>query len=182
MEGSLRCYRVTDDALRTAMALEGDTLPSDSPAIRALAANSNNMAAALEEKSQRSAEETGFMVEAAAAALRYWQRGGTWFETQRAEFRLASSHFHAGNSGAAVSSAMRCIELCRQHDAPPFEQFFGYAMLGLAQRAAGDQAAFASSREAARVAYERIEAAEQHWCGTLLAQLDAPLPADEPSR
>ena len=111
------------------------------------------------------------MVEAARAALHYWQRCGTWLEEQRAEYRLASSLLLAGAHSDSKASASRCIELCRRHGAPPFEQFFGHAILALAQRAAGDQAAFAESRNEARAAYANVEPADQRWCATHLAEL-----------
>ena len=44
-------------------------LPADSPAIRALAIGGNNLAAALEEKTDRTPAQTAGMVDAARAAL-----------------------------------------------------------------------------------------------------------------
>ena len=71
-------------------------LPAGSPAIRALAVGGNNIAAALEEKNDRSAEETEGMICAAEGGLAYWKLAGTWLEEERAEYRLARSLLEAG--------------------------------------------------------------------------------------
>jgi hypothetical protein len=86
-------------------------LPDGSPALRALAAGGNNLAAALEEKRDRSPDETRGMLVAAEAGLRYWTRAGTWLEEERAWYRLARSQLQAGDADSAIASAGRCIDV-----------------------------------------------------------------------
>jgi tetratricopeptide (TPR) repeat protein len=148
-------------------------LPADSPAIRALAVGGNNLAAALEEKKDRDPLETAEMVTAAEGGLKYWKQAGTWLEEERAEYRLARSLLQAGNPESAVHSATRCIEVCTANDAPDFERFFGYAVLALAQRDAGDVAGFEASRQEARHLFDLVPAAERQWCESDLAELAA---------
>lgn len=146
-------------------------LPPGSPALRALAVGGNNLAAALEQKNDRDAAETAGMVAAAQGGLQYWKLAGTWLEEERAEYRLARSWLQAGDPGAAIQSAQRCIAVCQRHDAPAFEQFFGYAALALAQRAAGDAAAFAAARDRAVALVGQVPAEERQWCASDLAAL-----------
>ncbi len=158
-------------AFAEALRLASAGLPSGSPAVRALAVAGNNLAAALEEKTDRDAGETQAMVTAAEAGLRHWKLAGTWLEEERAEYRLARSLLHAGEPVAAMQSAGRCLELCQRNDAPAFEQFFGYAVLALAQRAAGDHDAFSASRRRAWALREQVPVEERPWCETELEEL-----------
>jgi hypothetical protein len=146
-------------------------LPAGSPALRALAVGGNNLAAALEEKKDRDPRETAGMVEAAQGALKYWKLAGTWLEEERAEYRLARSLLQAGAALAAADSARRCVEVCERHDAPAFEQFSSHAVLALAQRAAGDPAAFEASSARARDWFEQVSKEERPWCEAELQEL-----------
>ena len=160
-------------AYSEALELGHDALPAGSPAMRALAVGGNNLAAALEEKKDRDALETEGMVAAAEGGLKYWKQTGTWLEEERAEYRLARSLLQAGRPESAIQSATRCIEVCKANDAPAFEQFFGYAVLALAQRAVGNGAAFEASREQARHLFVLVPAAEQQWCESDLTEIAA---------
>lgn len=162
-----RAIAAYTDALQRA----GGGLPPASPALRALAIGGNNLATALEEKKDRDATETAGMIAAAEGGLEYWKRAGTWLEEERAEYRLARSLLEAGRPEPAIGSARRCIDVCRRNDAPPIEPFFGYVVLALAQRAAGDAAASASSREQALRLYEQVPSEERRWCTAELAEL-----------
>jgi hypothetical protein len=148
-------------------------LPADSPAIRALAIGGNNLAAALEEKTDRTPAQTAGMVDAARAALAQWQRAGTWLEEERAEYRLAHSLLQAGSPAAAVEPARRCVAICTQQAAAPFERFFGHAVLAQALRASGDLAASEAERAQARSCFEQVATDERVWCEAELARLDA---------
>lgn len=153
-------------AYSAALELAKDGLPAGSPAIRALAIAGNNLAAALEEKKDRDAVETQGMIAAARGGLRYWKQAGTWLEEERAEYRLTRSLLAAGEAEAAARSAERCIDVCKRNDAPAFEQFFGHAVLALAQRAAGDASAFEASRRIALSFFEQVPPEERSWCET----------------
>lgn len=159
---------------REALGLAADRLPDASPACRALAVAGNNLAAALEEKPDRTADESEAMVTAAESGLRYWKLAGTWLEEERAEYRLARSLLQAGRPEAAARAARRCLEICRCNEAPALEYFFGQAALALTQRAAGDGTAFAATREAALGSFARVPAEEQRWCTSELAALGEP--------
>jgi tetratricopeptide (TPR) repeat protein len=160
-------------AYSKALELGNSGLPAGAPAIRALAIGGNQLATALEEKKDRDAAETAAMIAAAEGGLKYWRQAGTWLEEERAEYRLARSRLQAGQAESAIQSATRCIEACKANDAPAFEQFFGYAVLALAQRAAGNGAAFEASRGQARRLFDLVPADEQQWCKSDLAELAA---------
>lgn len=160
-------------ALGEALALAERGLPKDSPAARALAAGSNNLAAALEQRGDRDPATTAGMVQAAEAALRWWRLAGGWLEEERAEYRLARSLLAADRPRDAVTHGGRCVALCEAHDAPAFERFFGQVVLSVACRAAGDAGGFEASRRAARAHYDAIPAADRHWCDAELRELEA---------
>ncbi len=166
-------YRDAIAAYEAALQLAGAGLPERSPALRALAVGGNNLAAALETKPGRDAEETRGMLVAAEGGVRYWRLAGTWLEEERAHYRLARSRIAAGLAEDAAASAQRCLEVCAAHDAPAFERFFGYVALTLARRAAGRHDAAAAARAEALAAYERVPADEREWCAQDLAELDA---------
>jgi hypothetical protein len=154
-----------------ALALAAPGLPAPSPALTALAVGGNNLAAALEERPQRSAEETAAMVGAAASALKYWRLAGSWLEEERAEYRLARSLLQAGRCAEAQAAARRCIEVCLRNAAPPFELFFAHAVLALGLRAGGAATAAEAAREEALRQYRLVAAAEQAWCAAELKEL-----------
>jgi hypothetical protein len=146
-------------------------LPPGCSALRSLAVGGNNLAAALEEKPDRGEAETQVMIAAAEAGRKYWKLAGGWLEEERAEYRLTRSLLQAGEPAKAVAAARRCIDVCARNQAPPFEQFFGHAVLALAQRAAGDQAAFEETRRQALVYYNQVPLDERPWCETELKEL-----------
>jgi len=113
------------------------------------------------------------MITAAAASLKYWKQAGTWVEEERAEYRLTRSLLRAGKSEDAIQSARRCIDVCESNNATVFEQFFGYAVLALSQRAAGDFGAFEASRRLALALFERIPDDKRKWCESELKELGA---------
>jgi len=158
-------------AYADALALAAPGLPAQSPALGALAVGGNNLAAALEEKPQRSTAETAAMVDAAASALKYWRLAGTWLEEERAEYRLARSLLQAGRGEQAQAAARRCVEICERHAAPPFERFFAHAVLALGLRAGGDVAAAEDARTEALRQHALVAPDEQAWCAAELKEL-----------
>ena len=128
-------------------------------------------AAALESKKDRDSLETKGMIAAAEGGLKYWKQAGTWLEEERAEYRLTHSLLQAGEPQAAVHSAQRCVAVCSANNAPEFEQFFGFAALALAQRAAGDALGFEASRKQALRLFELVAPDEKQWCTSELEKL-----------
>ncbi len=144
----------------------------EAPTVRALAIGGNNLAAALEQRAERDAAQTDAMLAAAASALRHWRQAGGWLEEERAAWLLARCLVKAGRPAAALASAAQCLALCEAHGAPPFERFFGHAVTALAQRAAGDAAAFEAQRGLARLLFEQLAPDEQPACRSALDELD----------
>ena len=166
-------FQAAVDAYTQALTLAQPGLPAGSPAARALAAGGNNLASAREGKRDRNAAETAGMVVAAEGALRYWKVAGTWLEEERAEYRLARSLLQAGDGRGAVASAARCIGICNENHAPPFELFFAHAVHAIALRAAGEHAASSTARMRALEQHVQVEPDEQAWCKSDLEELGA---------
>lgn len=133
-------------------------LPDTDPAVRALAANANSIAASLEERVARTPAQTAGMRAAAEAALRHWARAGTWLEVERAHWRLARCELAAGDAAAARRSAMAGLAVCAAHSAPAFEYFFLHVVLARAAHAAGDADGVAEARRAALAALAQVPA------------------------
>jgi hypothetical protein len=146
-------------------------LRQPSPALRALAIAGNNLAAALEQEAGRDAALTAGMVAAAEAALRYWQRVGTWLEEERAEYRLARACLAAGRVEAALQAARRCVAQVETMDAPAFERVFAYAVLADACRAARDNDGFERARADALAAYAALGGDDRRWAADEVAAL-----------
>jgi hypothetical protein len=149
-------------------------LPSDDPANRALAVTGNNLAAALEEKTNRTAAERELMILAAQTGRHYWEIAGTWLETERAEYRLAMTWIQAGDAGEARRHAQACLDIIEAHQGPAVERFFGCEVLARAEHSAGNGAAFVHAVAMARNALAAIESADdKSWCSETLTQLEA---------
>src|SRR4029077_19369068 len=124
-----RACREGIDAYRQALALAPPDLPRGCPAAAARAAAGTTLAAALEEKRERSGFEARGMLDAAHAGLKYWKLTGTWLEEERAEFRLSTCLRAEGEYEGAITHARRCIAVCDVNAAPPFERFLGLGAL-----------------------------------------------------
>ena len=166
-----RAQRLLQDALDQA---ERSGLGAADPMNRALAVTSNNLAGTLEHKTDRSTDERELMILAAQTARRYWERAGTWLETERAEYRLAMTWLQAGDSARAREHAQACLDIVAANGAVALERLFGWEALGLVEHAAGDPAAHAQALARAREAYAELDEADQAWCAASLEALTAP--------
>lgn len=119
----------------------------DMPAKRALAIITNNLAGDLRHERQAGrvsasqlASADALMLQAAQWARVYWEQGGGWLETERADWQLAHCLALAGQSAAAVAAAQACLQRCLDHGADDYEHCFAQEALAVAQLAAGQQA------------------------------------------
>lgn len=160
------------DAYEQALDIAAPGLVDGSPALRALAVGGNNLAAALEERDDRTARQVRGMVAAARAALAYWKRAGGWIEEERAEYRLSCGLLTAGEAHEAADRARRCLAICDRHGAPAFERFYGTLALARADRALGDGASFVRLRDRARALHASMPDDEREACVADLAALD----------
>jgi hypothetical protein len=156
---------------RAGIAAAAGGLDDNDPAVRALAVTANNLAAALEEMTSRSTDETAVMLEAARAARIHWARAGGWLETERAEYLLAKCHLAAGDAKSALVHARHCVAICEGNDADAFERFFAQGVRALAHRALADDSEFAQARAATLAHYAALAPDQKPWCGAMLALL-----------
>jgi hypothetical protein len=147
------------------------SLDDRDPACRALAIAGNQMSCALEEKPTRTEDERALMIFAAQTGRSFWERAGTWLETERAEYRLAQAWRHAGDLAQARWHAQECLDIVKQHGAPALEAFFGWEALGLVERGAGNAMGHARALANEREAFERLEACDREWCEPSLVAL-----------
>lgn len=112
-----------------------ESVEKDDPSAKSLAITSNNLACDLEEKEDRSEEETSLMVQAAQMARTYWELAGTWVEVERAEYRLSQTYLKANQLDKALEHALLCQKICQENDANPFETFFAHEALVKVHRA-----------------------------------------------
>lgn len=168
------CTRATalfEEALAQARSTKA---PDSDPMNRALAITGNNLACTFEEKADRSERERDLMLLAAAAGREFWAKAGTWLETERAEYRLAMSWLAAGDAARSRTHAQACLDLIAAQSEPPaLERFFGWEAMARAERAAGDDAAFAAARERVAAAFAELSDDDKSWCQPTLDALVA---------
>lgn len=163
-----RAAHLLDDAM--ALALD---LPDADPAVRALAANSNGIAATLQELVSLQATPRSLMLKAAQVARSQWARAGTWLEVERAEYRLALCWLAAGDAAQALHHARHCEAIVRANGAVPLELFFAAEPLCLTARALGHSSGQAAARAMAQQAFDALPAHDQAWCGATLDKINA---------
>lgn len=152
---------------------EASGLPDSDPMNRALAVTGNNLAAALEEKADRSDAERELMLLAAQTARRYWSVAGGWLETERAEYRLAMSWLRAGDALRARHHAEQCLRIVQEHGEPVLELFFAREALCLAARADSEPASHAAALAQAQNAFAALTDGDKAWCQASLDKLRA---------
>ena len=155
----------------TLAAAQRSGLPDNDPMHRAVAVASHNLACALEETTDRSADERALMILAAQASREHWERAGTWLEVERAEYRLAMTWLQAGNPAQARRHAQACLDIVAANDGAALERLFGWEALGLVERAAGDAAGHAHALAMARAAFAELSADDQGWCAESIDKL-----------
>jgi hypothetical protein len=160
------------DLFRLAVGNLPGEFAADSPTPRALAIAGNNLACELEELEDRDAACTEAMLLAARTALTWWAVAGGWTEVEQAEYRMARSLLQAGQAAAALEHALACQRICRENQAPPFEQFFASAVCAMAERANGNTTGFLAARTEARDWHGKVEAGERRWCDNDLKELE----------
>ena len=148
-------------------------LSDDDPGVRALAANSNNIAATLRDLAPSGPDRRALMIRAAQVARRHWERAGTWLEVERAEYRLAVCWLAADDPAEALKHARRCDAIVRENGSAPLEVFFAAEALCLAARATGAGEAGGAAARIARQAFDAIPPDDQEWCRGTLEKLGA---------
>jgi hypothetical protein len=160
------------DLFGQALAAVDENVSRVDPAARALAVAGNNLAAMLEEKPDRSAQERELMLLAARVARKFWEIAGTFTHVERAEYRLARSCLEAGEIEASSKHAEACIAICGVHGADAREVFFGYEALARARAAARDELGFHKALAEARRSFASATAEQQVQCRASLERLE----------
>lgn len=135
---------------------------------RSVAIAGNNLACALEEKTQRNEAETKLMIESAQLARKHWEFAGTWLEVERAEYRLSQSYFQAGDYLNSIKHANLCLTICEQHKAAPLEFFFAYESIAMIEKAMNQPA---RSLPQMQRCFELLDAGDKSWCEASLNKL-----------
>ena len=159
-------HQAVDDA-------QSAVLPEKDPSARAIAANANNIAGALEEKPQITPAERELMIVAAQVAGRFWRQAGTWLEHERAEYRLALCWLRAGDPARARRHAQQCLDIVAAHQGPALEQFFGWVVLGRVEQATGNTPGHTQALAQAEAAFAALADDDKGWCQASLDLLRA---------
>jgi hypothetical protein len=141
---------------------------SKDPAFRAIAVSGNNIAAGLEEKKSRTAEEVELMLFAASVGRKYWELAGTWLETERAEYRWAKSCLAAGKNQDAMEHARACLSICENNHAEAMELFCAHEVIALCEKAQGKK----PQLEAMRRYFEQLGEEDKSWFKSYFAAFD----------
>jgi tetratricopeptide (TPR) repeat protein len=151
-------------------------LSKEDPANRALAVAGNNLACALEEKTDRSEKEKLLMILAAETGRKFWEIAGGWKEILWAEYRLAMTYRKAGDSQKAMDHAQTCIEVAQENKASALELFYGYEALALVERDRGNKIGFEKALGHAKDYFSKLEGDDKSWCKGSMEKLAANTP------
>jgi hypothetical protein len=155
----------------TELAKSGSSIDMKDPANRALAVTGNNLACALEERTQLSIDETELMIFAAKVGRTYWEIAGTPLHVNRAQYRLTMALLRAGVLEEADQHAQLGIELAQNSGAAPLEFFSAYEALARVERARLRRESFAAAKACAVNYFEKLSPADQEWCRKSLEEL-----------
>lgn len=146
---------------------------ADDPAARSLAITANNLACELEEKADRSEDESELLRAAARAARRYWEIAGDWTNVKIAEYRLARTHLALGEPATALEHATAALALCDANQGGPADRFFPHEATARARLASGDDAGAKAARDEAAACLEGVEdEGFRAYCSGELEKLD----------
>lgn len=123
---------------RAALGL-ADALPEGAASERAVAITANNLGGSLLDVSDRNEDQTSLMLEAAAAARKYWLRVGTWENDERADYMLALVHSAAGRHGEALTFATRALATIAANGEEKVDEAFIRLAAAAAHRGLGDR-------------------------------------------
>ena len=168
-----RAMRLFEQALAEAAT---GAWPAGDPVHRALAVSGNNLAASLEEKTERSADERALMIAAATAAREHWALAGGWLEVERAEYRLAMTWLQAGDPVRALAHAQAARAIVEANDAPPMEAFLAWEAIARSAQAAADGSTHQQTVAQARLQFQRMDSADQEAFATTLQALETAVP------
>jgi hypothetical protein len=143
-------------------------LTSADVAVRSMAITGNNLACALEEKSNLSDDEKKLMLKAAYAGLHYWKLAGTWLETERAEYRLSQSYFRIRDLISSIKHANQCLTICEDNKAEALEFFFAFEALTKIELEMNQPL---RSLEKMKHYFSLLSEGDQQWCGPILKQI-----------
>jgi hypothetical protein len=146
-------------------------LAKNDPANRGLAIAGNNLACALEEKSQLSHDESNLMIQAAYVGRKFWEIAGTWKEVERAEYRLAHAFLKADVLDKAFEHAEKCLAIVAQHGNEPLEVFFGFEVMGLVEKARRNQLGFEEAKAKMTEAFNQLSSDDKSWCQEILNKM-----------
>jgi hypothetical protein len=134
----LAAGRVAEGAavFRAALAAAA-TLPPKSPADRAIATVSNNVASALRDLATRTSEQDALMLEAARTARTYWLRVGDWTTDERSDYLLALVSNSLGRYDDGVLHASRGLATIANGGEEPVDAAFLNLALAAAYRGLG---------------------------------------------
>lgn len=164
------------EAFEEACALASYGPTAADPTSRALAVTANNLAAAYEDRTDRTATEDALMKRAANVARDFWGLAGTWLQAERAEYRCSFSHRKAGDLPAALEHARRCQRIIEANGNDPYEALFAHEALAFAHHALGDGLAAARERAAMAALVPSVSDADSRaFCEGQLAVLDRAL-------
>lgn len=161
--------------LQKAVSLASTELVEKDPAYKVLAMAGNNLSSQLEEKNNRSIEETSLMLFAAKLARKYWEMAATWIEVERAEYRLSQSYLSAGDIALAIQHAEHCLEICKKNSADPMELFFANECFAKIYRKQNKKDEFVKAIQEMEFYLSKLNKEDNPWCVRALNALNVEL-------
>lgn len=161
----------SQNLLKKALSYAEKGLDQKDPANRALAVTGNNLACALEEKSNRSSDEVELMILAAQTGRKYWELAGTWSQVSFAEYRLAMTYIAAKDAKKPLQHAQNCLQILKDNLGSNFDFFYAYEALALAEKHNGNLPAYKMAVDQAKDYFAKLDDKEKSWAESTLQKL-----------
>jgi hypothetical protein len=153
------------------------SLRDQEPALRAIAATANNLAAKLEVADLRAPRVAEVLRAASTLARVAWERAGTWRNVAWAEYRHALTGLALDEPYGAVTRAEACRAICEANGADAFPLAFAWEVVARARARLGDVAGAKAARESLAALIPQVPAEDREPVSQALAGVDRVLSA-----
>lgn len=156
-------FEKSESLLNNAIAASHSLKDSKDPAYRTLAMSTNNMAAAISERTILNAHEKRLMIDLAQYARNFWEKAGTWLQVERAEYYLSKYYRKINDFQNAELHALLCLDICEKEKAEPLEHFFAHEALALTFRDKGSDVQYHRHLEQMKNHFNQCPESDQSW-------------------
>ena len=143
------------------------------PAFRAIGITTNNVTCTLEEKTDRAAPQTQFMIKTSLANLKFWGLAGQASDVNEGQYRLSNSYLQAGQFALSLEWAQNCVAHAQENALGLFYDFYATEMLVMSQAKLGNSAEVQKNKLRLREIFEKLTTEEKAKTEKTLQKIEA---------